>query len=153
MKRSAMNDPPPEVKVSTLRSQSDDDKWQLLHYNQERMIANQDQLVEMSAKLLANQQQMAALATKLDGHLNTLGDALSASTNATKNIVDKIVQVPITIVVIAAASWLFYLKYIEEWTWLVICAVAAFRFLGDSITAVVKLFGIGRGNGSSSPKT
>jgi len=145
-------DGPPDAKVPTLTTHSDSDEFRTLLYNQERMISNQDRLVEVSERLLANQQQMASLAVKLDSHLNILGNAMRESTSATKNIVDKIVQVPITIVVIAAGSWLFYLKYIEEWTWLLICAVAAFKFLGDSITSVVKLFGLGKGNPSGGGK-
>jgi len=129
------------------QKETGDDGWNTMLYNQERMINNQDQMLEVSRKLLENQQRMGMLADKLEGHLNELGDVMTSSTAVTRGLVDKIVQVPITIVMIAAASGLFYLKYIEEWTWLIICAVAAFKYLGDSITAVVKLFGLGRRNG------
>lgn len=135
-----------DAKAPSYKQQGSGDDWSTMLYNQERMISNQDQMLEVTKKLLDNQQRMGALADKLETHLNELGDVMTSSTAVTRGLVDKIVQVPITIVMIAAASGLFYLKYIEEWTWLVICAVAAFKYLGDSITAVVKLFGIGRGS-------
>jgi len=137
-----------DAKAPLYKQQETRDDWSTMLYNQERMISNQDQMLEVTRKLLENQQRMGMLADKLEGHLNELGDVMTSSTAVTRGLVDKIVQVPITIVMIAAASGLFYLKYIEEWTWLVICAVAAFKYLGDSITAVVKLFGLGRGSGN-----
>jgi len=136
-----------DAKAPLYKQKETGDAWSTMLYNQERMISNQDQMLEVTRKLLENQQSMAALANKLDGHLDELGEVMTSSTTVTRGLVDKIVQVPITIVMIAAASGLFYLKYIEEWTWLIICAVAAFKYLGDSITAVVKLFGLGRRNG------
>src|SRR5258708_12492964 len=74
------------------------------------MISNQDQLLEVTRKLLENQQRMGMLADKLDAHLNELGDVMTSSTAVTRGLVDKIVQVPITIAMIAATSRALYFQ-------------------------------------------
>jgi hypothetical protein len=61
-----------------------------------------------------------------------------------------LIKVPIACMIIGAASWAYlYSKVISENTWLVMMAVAAFPWLGESISAIAKIFGLGRGGGSN----
>lgn len=148
-----MNGPPDvEAKAPPLKSYSDSEDWRQHLYNQERMINNQDQLLNTINKLFENQKGMADLANKLDHHLSILADVMHESTRATKGMVAGIIKVPIVIVIMGMSSAAFYLKYIEEHTWLLITAVACFPYLGESITAVAKLFGIGKGNSGEDKK-
>ena len=66
--------------------------------------------------------------------------------------ITSMVSVPIAIALVVAASMFFYFKYISETTWLILLAVSLFRYLGDSITAIAKLFGLGRRNGNGNNK-
>jgi hypothetical protein len=127
-----------------------DDDWKVHLYNQERMLSSQDRLIEAIDRMLANQQELARLAIKLNGHLDTLGAIMHESSKTTQGLVKGIIKVPIVIVIMGISSIAFYFKYIAEHTWLAIIAVAVFPYLGDSITAIAKLFGIGRGNQGNS---
>lgn len=145
-----MNGPPPEAKVPTLKTHSDDDDWRVHLYNQERMLVAQEQIADVLNKLLEQQRLIGGLAIKLDEHLEISSAMMQQSTKATSGLITSIVKVPVAIVVVGAASWAFmYAKEISEHTWLIIMAVAVFPWLGDSITAITKLFGIGRGNQNS----
>jgi hypothetical protein len=68
-----------------------------------------------------------------------------------------LIKVPIAVCVIGAASWAYlYSKVISENTWLLMMGIAAFPWLGESISAIAKIFGLGRGgtgNGGSKDKT
>jgi hypothetical protein len=84
------------------------------------------------------------LTTDLDDARNRLDIAMSKLSTSIMSIV----SVPIAVSLVAAASAFFYFKMISETTWLILLAVACFRYLGDSITAIAKLFGLGKnGNG------
>jgi putative AlgH/UPF0301 family transcriptional regulator len=67
-----------------------------------------------------------------------------------------LIKVPIACMVIGVASWAYmYSQVISENTWLVMMAIAAFPWLGESISAIAKMFGLGRGgtgNGGSKEK-
>src|SRR5258705_13131187 len=101
-------------------------------YNQERMISNQDQMLEVTRKLLENQQRMGMLADKLEGHLNELGDVMTSSTAVTRGLGGKIVQRPIAIFWIAAGGGIFYFKYIRGGAWLGNWSVGRLKLLGGS---------------------
>lgn len=136
-----------------------DPDWGLIASNQITMITQQSTMLakqqEMVDELrrIANSELLSTLTRQqmqIVDAVNNLSDRLDAARGRLDQTMEKlsgsimgIVQVPITIVVMGIASAAFYLKYIEEWTWLLILAVAAFRYLGDSITAVVKLFNLG----------
>jgi hypothetical protein len=146
-----MNEPPSEAKVPPLKMESADDEWRIHLYNQERVISTQLQITELLEKLLDQQRKVGELAIKLDEHLEISSMTMRESIKSTSGLITSIVKVPIAIVVVGAASWAFmYMNEISENTWLIILAVAVFPWLGDSITAITKLFGIGgRGNGGS----
>ena len=140
------SEPPNEVKAPLMMSGGSEDEWRIHLYNQERMISSQDRLNDMIDKLLENQKRMASLADHLTMELEVLAKVMDDSTKATKGMITNIIKVPIVIVIMGLSSMAFYFKYIEEHTWLAITAVAVFPYLGDSITAIAKIFGLGKGN-------
>lgn len=88
------------------------------------------------------------LATKqLTVDLDTARNRLDVALSKLSNSIMSIVSVPIAVILVGAASVFFYFKFISETTWLILLGVACFRYLGDSITAIAKLFGLGRRNG------
>jgi hypothetical protein len=150
-----MNGPLAEAKAPPMKSAPSDDDWRVHLYNQERVISNQDRIAETMDKLLEQQRKMGELAIKLDEHLEISSMTMRESIKSTSGLITSIIKVPIAMVVVGAASWAFmYMNEISENTWLIILAVAVFPWLGDSITAITKLFGIGRGNQpSNQPST
>jgi hypothetical protein len=140
-----MAEGPPEVKAPWMKRSADTEDWRQHLYNQERMLSTQDEIHTVLESLLANQRQMAALASKLDGHIDMLGTTMSESSKVTAGLVAGVIKVPIAMAVVAAASWAFlYENRIGERTWLIMLAVAVFPWLGDSISAIAKLFGFGK---------
>ena len=73
---------------------------------------------------------------------------LDLSVTKLSGSITSMVSVPVAITLVVAASIFFYFKFITETTWLILLAVSLFRYLGDSITAIAKLFGLGRRNGN-----
>jgi hypothetical protein len=104
---------------------------------------------EDTDKVLANQAkfitQQEAVITSLKLLIEEIAKLEVQMTKLSASIMS-IIQVPIAVVLVGVASWAFFFKYISEWTWLMLIAVALFRYLGDSITAVVNL--VRRKNGS-----
>lgn len=142
-----------DAKVPIFKSHSDDDVRVHL-YNQERMLASQQQISTVLQNLLENQQRMAAMADKLSGHLDVLADTMQETSKTTSGLVNGVIKVPIAMTVVGAASWAFmYMNEISENTWLVIMGVAVFPWLGESITAVAKLLRGGSGNGPDKGQT
>jgi hypothetical protein len=131
----------PEVKAPLSRSgeSGGSEDWRIHLYNQERMLAGQEQITLVLEKLLEQQRLIGGLAVKLDEHLEISSKVMQDSTNATKGLVGGIIKVPIVIVTMVIASAAHYVHYISENTWLIIMAVALFPYLGESITAVFKL--------------
>jgi hypothetical protein len=113
--------------------------------NQKQMIAELEKIIELWNEITKRQGTMVEA-------IKILSDQMEKARTELRGTMMSIIQVPITVIIMAGASWLFYLKYIEEWTWVAIMAVASFRYLGDSITSVVKLFGLRRGNGNGEKK-
>jgi hypothetical protein len=110
--------------------------------NQKQMIAELEKIIELWNAITVRQATMI-------GAIGGLSAEMEKARTELRSTMMSIIQVPITVVIVAAVSWLFYLKYIEEYTWLVIMAVAAFRYLGDSISGVLKLIGFKKGEGKS----
>ena len=135
-----------------MKSSSTHDDWRVHLYNQERMLNSQDRIAVSLERLLDNQQEMAKLAVALHENLEQFTVMMNESSKATKGLVNGIIKVPVVIVLIGIASWTFYIGKIEEHTWLLIMAVAVFPYLGESITALAKLFGLGRGGVSGETK-
>jgi hypothetical protein len=135
----------PEAKAPLMREESNEDAWRILHYNQERVISNQERMADLLSSLLDQQRKMGELAIKLDEHLEISSATMRESIKSTSGLITSIIKVPIAMVVVGASSWAFlYAHEISENTWLIILAVAVFPWLGDSITAITRLFGIGR---------
>ena len=136
-----------------MHSESGDEDWKIHLYNQERFISNQEHMTDLMTQLLDQQRKMGLLAVKLDEHLEISSMTMRESIKSTSGLITSIVKVPIAMVVVGTASWAFmYMHEISENTWLIILAVAVFPWLGDSITAITKLFGIGRGNQNGGTK-
>lgn len=112
--------------------------------NQKQMIAELQKIIELWNAITARQATMISA-------IGGLSVEMEKARTELRSTMMSIIQVPITVVIIASVSWLFYLKYIEEYTWLVIMAVAAFRYLGDSISGVVKLIGFRQSGERSEP--
>lgn len=132
-----------DAKVPAFRSHSDSDDWRQHLYNQERMLEGQEQMKVVLESLLANQRQMAELAKELRASLDVLSDTMRESMKTTSGLVAGVIKVPIAMAVVAVASWAFmYAKEITEMTWLIMLGVAVFPWLGESITAIMKLLGV-----------
>ena len=103
--------------------------------------ANSERL--MIIKAINEQTEAAKL---LAGDIDNARARLDVSMGKLSNSIMSIVSVPIAVILVSAASIFFYFKFISETTWLILLGVACFRYLGDSITAIAKLFGLGRRN-------
>lgn len=128
--------------------------WGMVISNQLTEIAQNSTIIEHQLALIAETKKIVILWDQITARQSTMVDAIKIlsseidkARSEMRSQLMSIVQVPITVIIIAGASWLFYLKYIEEYTWIVIMAVAAFRYLSDSITGVLKLIGLRHGNG------
>jgi hypothetical protein len=107
-------------------------------------------MADLLSELLDQQRKMGELAIKLDEHLETSSATMRESIKSTSGLIMSIVKVPIAMIVVGVSSWAFmYAHEISENTWLIILAVAVFPWLGDSITAITRLFGIGKGQQNS----
>jgi hypothetical protein len=150
-----------EAKAPRFRTEMEDDAGNIIHPDWSLIASNQFTEITQNSAIIDNQKQMIAKLTEIvtlwdeitkrQGTMveaiRLLADQMDKGRMEVKTMLSSIIQVPIAVVVIAGSSWLFYLKYIEEYTWIVILAVASFRYLGDSISGVVKLIGLRRGNG------
>jgi hypothetical protein len=138
--------------------------WSLIASNQITMISQQAAMLERHQEIInelrnlsdvearhevvKNQILLVETVNDLSVHIDKAREELELAVGKLSTTMMGIWQVPIAIVIILSASFLFYLKYIEEWTWLLILAVACFRYLGDSISGVAKLArGIRSGEG------
>jgi hypothetical protein len=82
-----------------------------------------------------------ALSEKMEVANEQLGVAVTKLASAFWGLM----KVPVAVIVVGVASWAFlYAHKIEETTWLIMLGVAVFPWLGDSISAVAKIFGIGQ---------
>src|SRR4029077_12077948 len=155
-----------DVKAPAYKSESDDEDWRTFLYNQERMINQQGELLEMQRRLVEamekvaspervkgveqGQLKMVEAVNLLSLKMETANDQLELAVTKLASAFWGLMKVPVAVVVVGVASWAFlYTHKIGENTWLVMLGVAVFPWLGDSITAITKLFGIGKGQQNS----
>ena len=106
------------------------------------------EVISKQREAIIEQQSEVVLAThNLTAHLDEARQELHKAVKELTGSIMGIVQVPIAVAVIGVASWGFFMKYIDQWLWIGLIAVASFRYLGDSITAVVSLFGLRKNGG------
>src|SRR4029077_8629479 len=150
-----------DVKAPAYKSESDDEEWRTFLYNQERMINQQGELLELQRRLAEGvekggrperrrkveegQQRMVEAVNALSKKMETANDQLELAVTKLASAFWGLMKVPVAVVVVAVASAAFlYAHKISENTWLLMIGVSVFPWLGDSITAIAKLFGIGR---------
>jgi hypothetical protein len=151
--------PPFKMKLEDEQAQEIHPDWTLVVSNQLTEITQNTAIIENQKQMIVELQKIIELWNEITKRQGTMVEAIEIlasemdkARTELRGTMTSIIQVPITVIIMAGASWLFYLKYIEEWTWIAIMAVASFRYLGDSITSVVKLFGLRRGNGNGEKK-
>jgi hypothetical protein len=136
--------------------------WSMIVSNQLTLITQQSAMLENQRSMIETLQKIAdttrldralehqgKMIQALDGlgmHVDTAREELEVAVQKLSAAVLGIIKVPIVVVMISIASLAFFWKFIGEHTWLILLGVAVFPYLGDSITAVAKLFGIGRQN-------
>ena len=109
---------------------------------------------EWQKSALKNQIEMVEALKILNHGLDQLHTDLEKASEKLEVAVTKLggamwglLKVPVACVIVGAASWAFlYAKAINEHTWIIIMGVAVFPWLGDSISAIAQLFGLGRQN-------
>jgi hypothetical protein len=148
---------------------SDSDDWRTFLYNQERMISQADALLDMQRRLVdamekvaspertrrveEGQASMVHAVNELSEKMETANEQLGLAVSKLASAFWGLMKVPVAVVVIGIASWAFlYTHKIEETTWLIMIGVSVFPWLGDSISAIAKIFGLGKGNGNSEKK-
>jgi hypothetical protein len=131
--------------------------WSIVVSNQLTEITQNTRIIDNQLIMIEEMRKIIELWDAITKRQSTMVDAIGKlslemdkARLELRSTMMSIVQVPITVIIIAGASWLFYLKYIEEYTWIIIMAVSAFRYLGDSITGVVKLLGLRKNNNGGS---
>src|SRR4029077_14489893 len=102
----------PEAKAPLMREESSEDAWRILHYNQERVISNQERMADLLSKLLDQQGKKGELAIKLDEHLEISSATMRESIKSTSGLITSLIKVPIAMVVVGASSWAF--MYADE---------------------------------------
>ena len=150
---------------SPFRSEEQD--WRTHLYNQERIIEQQGELLEVQKRLVEamekvaspertrkfeeGQVEMTNAVTNLSVKMATANEQLGLAVHKLATTFWGVLKVPVAMVVVGAASWAFlYEGKISERTWLIMLAVAVFPWLGDSLTAIGSLFGMGKGTRTSS---
>jgi hypothetical protein len=153
-----------DAKVPSFKMKLEDEDAQEIHPDWTIVVSNQLTEITQNTRIIDNQlimieemRKIIELWDAITKRQSTMVDAIGKlslemdkARLELRSTMMSIVQVPITVIIIAGASWLFYLKYIEEYTWIIIMAVAAFRYLGDSISGVIKLLGLRRNNNGGS---
>jgi hypothetical protein len=145
-----------EVNIPPYKSELDDGSWRTFLYNQERMLTQQNALLETQKRLVEAMEKVASpervrgvelgmekmviavneLSGKMDGAGNQLGLAVDKLSSAFWGLM----KVPVAVVMVGAASWAFlYEGKISERTWLIMIAVSVFPWLGDSISAISRV--------------
>lgn len=123
------------------------------------VITQQQQIIEAINKaagatserlmIIKSVNEMTEATRALVVDLEHARNRLDLSVTKLSGSITSMVSVPVAITLVVAASIFFYFKFITETTWLILLAVSLFRYLGDSITAIAKLFGLGRRNGGN----
>jgi hypothetical protein len=134
------------------RAEGEGEVWgRIATDNQKRMIAAleilaSDDQIERQKTMIVQQALMAHALDQLHNDLMVASAKIEDATARSTSAMWSLLKVPIACVMVGAASWAFlYAHEITENTWLVIMAIAVFPWMGDSITAIAKIFGIGQG--------
>jgi hypothetical protein len=152
-----------DVKAPAFKMESANDDWRLHLLNQERMIAQQRDLLDIQRRLIdamekvaspervrgveEGQRHMVAAVNALSERMETANEQLGLAVTKLASAFWGLMKVPVAVVVVGVASWAFlFMHKISETTWLLMLGVAVFPWLGDSISAVAKIFGLNRRN-------
>jgi hypothetical protein len=150
-----------DVKAPAYKSEPNYEEWRTFLYNQERMINQQGELLGMQKRLVEAMEKVASpertrgveqgqlkmieAVNLLSLKMETANDQLGLAVSKLASAFWGLMKVPVAVIVVAVASWAYlYTGKISEHTWLLMLGVAVFPWLGDSISAIAKLFGIGR---------
>jgi hypothetical protein len=150
---------PPTQDPQTMTDDEVSDKLHKIASSDSIFLENQTRMVK-ALEILTSDEKMAReikVVTQQGLMLQTIEGVHAALNNTTEKLEDAgakfqgifwgLMKVPIVVVVVCAGSALFWIGKIEEHSWLIIMAVAVFPYLGDSISAVASLFGLGKRNG------
>lgn len=158
-----------EAKAPKFQVRSEDEDWRTHLYNQERMIGQQNELLDEQRRLIGamekiadparlrlveeGQARMTEAVINLSGKMETANEQLGMAVQKLATTFWGVLKVPVAMVVVGAASWgFFYMEKISERTWLIMIIVSVFPWLSDGIYAVLELLGMRRkGNGNSKP--
>ena len=98
--------------------------------------------------IVVQQSMLIHAVTELTDTMKSVAERYEVTIQRLNAAFMSLIKVPIAVTIIGAASWAYlYSKVISENTWLIMMAVAAFPWIGESITAVAKLI---RGSGGDS---
>jgi hypothetical protein len=116
-------------------------------------ILTSEESMERGKTLVIQQALMIHAIDRLSEKMEAAGDRLELAVTRINAAFWGLMKVPVACVLIVSASWAYlYSRVISENTWLIMMAVAAFPWLGDSITAIAKIFGLSRGNNNAREK-
>lgn len=141
-----MSDEPTFVDPVTAKQLRDIQSGMLEHLK----ILTAEENLERGKTIVIQQALLIHSVDTLNERMEQTGKRLETAVASLNSAFWGVLKVPVACVLIGAASWAYlYSKVISENTWLIMMAVAAFPFFGDSITAIAKIFGIGRGSQSN----
>ena len=152
-----------DAKAPPFREEGHEDDWRTFLFNQERMIEQQNELLEVQKRVVAAMEKVASpertrkveegQANMVEA-VNLLSEKMELANGQLELAVGKLasafwglMKVPVAVIVVGVASWAFlYAQKIAESTWLIMLGVAVFPWLGDSISAIGKIV---RGHGGN----
>jgi hypothetical protein len=121
-----------------------------------KLLTSEENL-ERGRTIIVQQSMLIAAVNDLTDTMKSVAERYETTIQRLNVAFMSLIKVPIACMIIGAASWAYlYSKVISENTWLLMMAIAAFPWLGESISAIAKIFGLGRsgtGNGGSKDKT
>lgn len=130
--------------------------WNKIEAGQTRMIKSleilsSEETMEQMRTMIVQQAFISHELGKLNESMEGAGQKLEAAVVKLSSAFWNLMKVPVACMVVGVASWAFlYEQKISENTWLLMLGVAVFPWLGDSISAIARIFGVGRhGNGGT----
>jgi len=141
-----MSDEPTFVDPVTARDLRDIQRGML----EQLKLLTAEENMERGRTIVVQQAMLIHSVDTLNERMEQTGKRLETAVGALNSAFWGVLKVPVACMLIGAASWAYlYSKVISENTWLIVMAVSAFPFFGDSIMAIAKIFGIGRGSQSN----
>jgi hypothetical protein len=107
-------------------------------------ILASDEAIARERAVVEQQVLMSHAIEKLHSQIQEATQAIQQANEKWRGIFLGLMKIPICVVIGGAASWAFIEERISENTWLIILAVAVFPWVGDSISAVAGIFGLGK---------